>query len=126
MHVIGLINLHDYSLYSCISYPVVAVVDYTPTTTTLTFPIFSGGGTKINFDIPITDDLLSESTETFGLSATIVYNRGNFTVGGDTANCFIIDNDGGYVHIVNKLHHHLIVIQPCSTVEPRSRGRPYN
>ncbi len=69
--------------------------DYTPTVTTLTFPRLSGGGTTISFHIPINDDPIRESsTETFGLSATIVDNLGNFTAGGDTATGVIIDDDG--------------------------------
>ena len=68
--------------------------DYTATTTTLTFEIFSGGGTVREFSIPINDENLCESTESFGLSASIVNNRGTFSTGGNMATGQITDNDG--------------------------------
>ena len=84
--------VYNYEL--CLS--LTAFTDYTPIVTTLLFPVNSVGGTTINFEVPIIDDPNCENSETFGLSATIVDNLGNFTAGGDTATGVIIDNDSKY------------------------------
>ena len=68
--------------------------DYTSTVTTLTFEALSGSGTVRGFSIPIIDDDLCELTETFGLSASIVNDRGTFSAGGNMATGQITDNDG--------------------------------
>ena len=68
--------------------------DYTSTVTTLTFEALSGGGTVRNFSIPINNDSLCESTETFGLSASIVNGRGTFSAGGNMSTGQFTDDDG--------------------------------
>ena len=68
--------------------------DYTPTVTTLTFEALSGGGTVRNFSIPINNDILFEPTETFGLNASVVNDRGTFSAGGNMATGQITDDDG--------------------------------
>ena len=62
--------------------------------TTLTFEALSGGGTVREFSVSINNDNLCESTETFGLSASIVNDRGTFSAGGDMATGQITDDDG--------------------------------
>ena len=68
--------------------------DYTSTVTTLTFEVLSGGGTVRNFNVTIINDNLCESTETFGLNASIVGDRGTFSAGGNMATGQITDDDG--------------------------------
>ena len=63
--------------------------------TTLIFDALSSGGTIRNFSIPIINDNTLEGTETFGLTASIANNRGNFSAGGNVAIGQIFDAGGG-------------------------------
>ncbi len=66
---------------------------------TVTFLINSTQGSSQDFIVPILDEEVVESDETFILSAFIVDNRGNFTAGGDTATAVIQDDDRKYIFV---------------------------
>ncbi|RYX78251.1 tandem-95 repeat protein, partial [bacterium] len=66
--------------------------DYTATTGILTFPANSTAGTTLTFSVPIIDDNLIETNETFAASISNV--TGNLvTIATGIANVSIIDND---------------------------------
>jgi hypothetical protein len=71
--------------------------DYTHTTGTLNFPAGSVSGTTLTFAVPILDDNIVESGETF--SVTLSGITGLTTIGTASATTTIIDNDAAGVSI---------------------------
>ncbi|KQM69470.1 hypothetical protein ASE74_05645 [Pedobacter sp. Leaf216] len=73
-------------------------LDYTATSGTLTFPANSPAGTVLNVVIPITDDNLIESSETFNVGLSNVVGA-DVAIGASPATVTIADNDSAVATI---------------------------